>query len=78
MARERVRGADIAAEARDRAEAALETAQDALEAAQDAIEDGIDDAHRYMKRQWKQRPLAVAATALGAGLLLGLLLGARR
>jgi len=65
------RAAELAEEARDRAE-------EAYEAAHAAIEDGLDDAHRYMRRQWKDRPLAVAGTALGVGLLVGLLLASRR
>ncbi len=72
------KAADVAAEARERAEAALESAREALDAAKGAVEDGLDDTHRYLKRQWKERPVAVAATAVGVGLLLGLLLGSRR
>ena len=72
MAKDRmIRAAQLAEEARDRAE-------EAYEAAHAAIEDGLDDAHRYLKRQWKERPLAVAGTALGVGLVIGLLLGGRR
>lgn len=70
--------AKLAAEAYERAEAALEAAQEALKQAQHSVEDGIDEAHTYLKRQWRERPLTVAATALGAGLLIGLLLGNRR
>ncbi len=70
--------ADIAHEARERAEAALESAREALDAAKGAVEDGLDDTHRYLKRQWRERPVAVAATAVGVGLLVGLLLGSRR
>ena len=65
------RAAEIAEEARERAE-------EAFEAAQSAFEDGLDEAHRYLKREWRERPLAVAGTALGLGLVIGLLLGARR
>jgi ElaB/YqjD/DUF883 family membrane-anchored ribosome-binding protein len=65
------RAAELAEEARERAE-------EAYEAAQAAIEDGIDDAHRYLKRQWRDRPLAVAGTAVAVGLVIGLLLGSRR
>ena len=43
-----------------------------------AVEDGLDEAHRYLKRQWRERPVAVAATAVGVGLVLGLILGGRR
>ncbi|MFN3465940.1 MAG: hypothetical protein ACK4X1_17875 [Terricaulis sp.] len=72
MAKDRMsRAAELAEEARERAE-------EAYEAAHAAIEDGIDDAHRYMKRQWKERPLAVAGSALGIGIVIGLLLGSRR
>ncbi|HRE45732.1 MAG TPA: hypothetical protein PKY87_17410 [Terricaulis sp.] len=83
------KASEIAAEARERAEAALESAREALDQAKvsaretykqakGAVEDGLDDTHRYMKRQWKERPVAVAATAVGVGLLVGLLLGSRR
>ncbi|MGE0740878.1 MAG: hypothetical protein AB7O98_06005 [Hyphomonadaceae bacterium] len=71
MARERRSAAELAEDARERAE-------EALEAAQAAVEDGLDDAHRYLKRQWRERPVAVAATALGVGLLVGMLIGSRR
>jgi len=72
------KAADIAHEARERAEAALESAREALDAAKGAVGDGLDETHRYMKRQWKERPVAVAASAVGVGLLIGLLLGSRR
>ena len=65
------RAADMAEEARERAE-------DAYEAAQAALEDGLGDAPRYLKRQWRDRPLAVAGVALSVGLVVGLLLGSRR
>ncbi|MEQ1819840.1 MAG: hypothetical protein ABL871_14655 [Terricaulis sp.] len=72
MAKDRMaRAAELAEEARERAE-------EAYEAAHEAVEDGIDSAHRYMKRQWRDRPLAVAASAVGVGLVLGVLLGSRR
>jgi ElaB/YqjD/DUF883 family membrane-anchored ribosome-binding protein len=72
MSKDRARAAaELAEEARERAE-------EAYEAAHAAIEDGIDDAHRYLKRQWRDRPLTVAATTLGVGLVIGLLLGSRR
>ncbi|WP_135210860.1 hypothetical protein [Vitreimonas flagellata] len=72
MANDRAkRAAELAEEARERAE-------EAYEAAHAAVEDGLDEAHRYLKRQWRERPVAVAATAIGVGLLVGLLLGSRR
>ncbi len=72
MAKDRMaRAAELAEEARERAE-------EAYEAAHDAVEDGIDTAHRYMKRQWRDRPLAVTASAVGIGVIVGMLLGGRR
>lgn len=53
-------------------------ADEALEAAQAALRDGLDEAHAYLKRHWNERPLTVVAAALGAGLVIGLLLGRRR
>jgi len=72
MSKDRMaRAAELAEEARERAE-------EAYEAAHAAVEDGIDTAHRYMKRQWRDRPLAVTASAVGVGLIVGMLLGSRR
>jgi hypothetical protein len=72
MAKDRAtRAAELAEEARERAE-------EAYEAAHAAVEDGLDEAHRYLKRQWRERPVAVAATAVGIGLVLGLLIGGSR
>lgn len=71
MGRQRNRAADMADDVRDAAE-------DALHSAQATLEDGLDDADRYIRRQWGERPLAVTATALGVGLLIGLLLAGRR
>lgn len=71
--------ANFAQDARERAEDAYERAEEAFEDAQEFLEDGLDEAHVYLKRQWTERPVAVAATALGVGLLLGLLIsGGRR
>lgn len=55
-----------------------ESAEDAFEAAHAAVEDGLDEAHAYLKREWRERPITVAASALGIGLVIGLLLGSRR
>jgi len=66
---------DRAARAAELAEEARERAEEAYEAAHAAVEDGLDEAHRYLKRQWRERPVAVAATAVGVGLLIGLLIG---
>lgn len=64
--------------ARERAEEAISAAEEALEAAYEAAEDGIDDARAYLKRQWRERPLAVAGAALGIGVILGVLISGRR
>ncbi len=71
-------GKDKRREASDLADEARQRAEEAFEVAQAAVEDGLDEAHRYLKRQWRERPVTVAATALGVGLVLGLLLGSRR
>ena len=70
---------DRASRAAELAEEAREPAEEAYQAATEAVEDGIDEAHRYLKRQWRERPLAVAATTLGIGVLIGVLIsGGRR
>ena len=56
----------------------LTKAEAVLETAYEAAEDGLDEAHSYLKRQWRQRPVAVAATVLGVGMLIGIALGSRR
>ena len=76
--RARAMAADITDSARERAEEALSAAEEALEAAYEAAEDGIDEARVYLKRQWRERPLAVAGVTLGVGIVLGVLLGSRR
>ena len=60
------------------AEDVRERAEEAFERAQTAVEDGLDEAHRFLKRQWRERPVAVAASALGAGVIIGLLIGGGR
>lgn len=65
---------EFVGDARHRAEQAYERAEEAFEHAHDLLEDGLDEAHSYLKRQWRERPVAVAATAAGLGLLLGLLI----
>ncbi len=76
--RARAMAADLTDAARARAEDAIHAAEEALEAAYEAAEEGIDDARDYLKRQYKDRPLAVAGTALGIGVLIGLLLSSGR
>jgi ElaB/YqjD/DUF883 family membrane-anchored ribosome-binding protein len=76
MAKDRARAAAEAAA--ELAEEARARAEEAYEAAHAAIEDGLDETHRYLKRQWRERPITVAAATLGVGLVIGLLLGSRR
>jgi|CXWL01.1.fsa_nt_gi ElaB/YqjD/DUF883 family membrane-anchored ribosome-binding protein len=59
-------------------DAAREQAEDAFEAVVEAAEEGADVTHRYLRKQFKERPIAVAATALSVGLLLGMLISGRR
>lgn len=67
MAKHKGRAEEFAGRARDQAEEAWE-----------AVEDGLDEAHRYIKKQWRKNPVGVAATALGVGIVIGVLLGSRR
>jgi ElaB/YqjD/DUF883 family membrane-anchored ribosome-binding protein len=78
MAKDRTRAEELADNARELAEEARDRAEEAFQHAQSAVEDGFDEAHRYLKRQWRERPVAVAASALGAGVIIGLLIGRRR
>ena len=70
--------------AREKAEHLYEDAREqtgeALEHGYEYVEGGFDEMHVFMKRQWRQRPVAVAATAIGIGLLVGMALrgGGRR
>jgi ElaB/YqjD/DUF883 family membrane-anchored ribosome-binding protein len=70
---------------RDRASEALHDAQDAmkkgyeqskakLNEAIDHSAEGLDQAHMYLKEQARERPIALTAAAIGAGVLIGLLL----
>ncbi len=58
----------------ERSSDGAEAAGEAYAAAEAAIKDGLDEANRFLQRQLEERPLTVAATALGLGLVLGLLL----
>lgn len=85
MSRNKRRGGRVAAAAeelvgtaRERAEEAYARAEEAFEHAQEVFEDGLDDAHTYLKRQWRERPVAVAGAALGLGVLVGILLSSGR
>ena len=70
--------AEFIEEARERAEEALERAEEAYEHAHDVVEDGIGDAQRFIRRQWRKNPVGVAATALGIGIVIGVLIGGSR
>lgn len=59
---------------RERAAYVSAKAQDAYHTARDAAEEGLDEAGAFMKRQLRERPLAVAGVALGLGVLIGLAL----
>ncbi len=52
--------------------------EESLAALQEELMENVEEAGDYLKRQLEERPIAVAATALGVGLLVGLLLGRRR
>jgi ElaB/YqjD/DUF883 family membrane-anchored ribosome-binding protein len=55
-----------------------EDVEEMLSDARGAVEDQIEDAYKILKRQCRENPLSVTATALGIGLVIGLLLGSRR
>jgi len=78
MPNSKSRSAGLAEEALERAREARDRAEEAFQHAHAAVEDGLDQAHRYLKRQWRDRPVAVAGAVLGAGILIGVLLGRRR
>ena len=42
-----------------------------------AFSDTLHDAEDYVKRQWRENPIGVAAIVAGLGLLLGLMLRRR-
>src|SRR5262249_15161631 len=79
----REKAEEILGAAREGAEDIYEHARDGAERAweqgSEYVEGGFDEMHVFMKRQWRERPVAVAATAVGIGLLLGLAMrGGRR
>lgn len=65
-------------EARAKAAQGASDVEDDLAALQDEVMQNLEDAGGYLKRQLEERPIAVAAAALGVGLLVGLLIGRRR
>lgn len=70
---------------REKAAEGLRAAEDAMKKGyedgkaklNDAIDhsaEGLDQAHMYLKEQARERPIALTAAAIGAGVLIGLLL----
>ena len=60
-------------------EGASERAHEAWEHGYEAVEGGFDEMHVFMKRQWRERPVVVAAAAVGIGMLVGMAMrGGRR
>lgn len=55
-----------------------EDVEEMLSDARETVEDQLEDAYKVLKRQCRENPLGVTATALGIGLVIGLLLGSRR
>ncbi len=43
-----------------------------------AVSDTMHEAEDFVKRQWRDNPIGVAAVVAGLGMLLGLMLGRRR
>ena len=70
------------ADAKKRIEAAVQEGVEQLRAQSRAYADTagqqIDEAQRYVTERVKERPLAATGAALGIGVLIGLLLSARR
>jgi hypothetical protein len=53
-------------------------AEGVVKGAHPRVEDDLDEVYRYLKRQWREHPVAVTVTAFGVGVLLGVLFGGRR
>ena len=78
MRRAKEFAAELGDAARERAEemfdAAREAGGEAYEAAYEAAEGGVDEARVFLRRQWRDRPLATAGVAIGIGIIVGLAL----
>jgi len=59
-------------------DAAREKAEAAFGQAAEFTEDTIEDAHVFMRRQMRDRPLAVVGAAVGIGVLIGLAMSSSR
>lgn len=66
--------------AEDAVKKGVETSKEKLNDAIDRTAEGVDQAHMYLKEQARERPIALTAAAIGAGVLIGLILanGRRR
>jgi ElaB/YqjD/DUF883 family membrane-anchored ribosome-binding protein len=61
----------------DKAELGLERARVGAHSAVAATDDALDQARTYITDNARTRPLATAATAVGVGLILGMLISRR-
>lgn len=68
----------LAEDARELAEEVAEAARTGADKAVHYVEDEFEDAQRFIKRQWRDHPVATAAAAVGVGMILGMLLTGRR
>jgi hypothetical protein len=74
MTREQTLKRRTRAVAQDFGDLARDRAQQAIDAVIEAAEERAALAQRTIKRQMKDRPVAITATALGVGVLVGLAL----
>ena len=68
---------DVVAQGGEKARHAFSKSKDRLNHAIDAAGEGAEKAQAFITKQMHERPVATAATALGAGVLIGLLLSRR-
>lgn len=68
---------DAGRKAQGALKAGLHAGEERVRHAVEETADRVDDAHRALSTRIRQRPLLYAGGAVGAGLLLGLILSAR-
>lgn len=68
---------DVVTNGGEKARHVLSQSKDRIDYALDAAGEGAEKAQAYVTRQMHDRPVTTAATALGAGILIGLLLSRR-
>lgn len=68
---------DVVAHGGEKAKHAFAKSKERLNYAIDAAGEGADKAQAFVTKQMHERPVTTAATALGAGVLIGLLLSRR-